>query len=452
MRNNETTPISISRRRFASGMLGAVAAGAVLPALAGCAGGSGSGGTSWQASTWESAAEMKKWQLYIGQYFKTKQPDFKWNVDYGTPFDKFFQKLQTTIAGGGKLDMCWMHPRFVPQFANTNLLEPLDDLIAKAPPPQWPNDYSSAQVNVFKSKGKQYAMPYDHASGGFYVNVDWFKRAKLDLPDENWTFEQLLEAAKALKATAKKPDSSWGMSLPTNTVPMYWLVRSFGGDFFSGGESPVSHLTDEGTVAAFQYLYDAIWTHKVMPTPAQLSTADANGAGDLVLFGAERLPIIYQLNDAAFSLKDFVNGKFTWTVAPTPKGAQRRFQEVGGSGFSLPKTTRHPDVSFEIMKLLMSDPSSLPTIAKMGSLTPARTSFAKYGVPPSSVVPAKDFSHTFQEFVERDGVAQTFFPTYAQWESSVFQAQIDGLWTNTAKDVRKVLTTMDEQTKPLIRS
>lgn len=441
----------LSRRRLLTGTMGALVAGYAVPALAGCGGGdSGGGSTSWQASTWESAAEMEKWKKYIGKYFTDNEPGTKWNVDFGIPFNDYFQKLQTTIAGGGDLDMCWMHGRFVPQFADAQLLEPLDDLIRDAAPPGWPDDYYPSQIQGFQVDGKQYGMPYDLASGGFFVNVDWFKRAGVDLPTEDWTFDDLLQAAIRLKAAARDPGKSFGVTLPTATVPAHWLVRSFGGEYFSDN-GKTSHLADEGTITAFQYVYDAMWKHRVAPSPAELGTADAAGAGDFALFGSERLAIMFNLNDSAFAMKDFVKGKFGWTVAPTPRGVQRRFQQVGGSSFALPKTTRHPELSFKIMKYLMADPSTLPDIGKLGSLTPARMSFAKYGLPGPDVVPAEDFDRTFNRFVARDGAVLTFFPKYAEWESSIFNVKIDELWTNSQSDAGKVLKDIDSQTRDLIQ-
>ncbi|MEQ7007082.1 extracellular solute-binding protein [Actinopolymorpha sp. B17G11] len=440
----------LTRRGLLGGAFGLAAVGTSLPALASCGGGGGSTAevTAWQATSWESAAEMKKWLKYIGAYFKDHEPQVKWNVDYGTSFDQYFQKLQTSIAGGGDVDMCWMHGRFVPQFAGGGMLEPLDDLIKNSPPPEWPDDYYPSQVKGFQSDGVQYGMPYDLASGGFYVNVDWFERAGVDLPTEDWTFEDLLEAAKTLKAAAKDPEKSWAMTLPTATVPMYWLVRSFGGDFFA--DDTRSRLTEPGTVEAFQYVHDAMWNDKVMPTPADLATADAAGAGDLALFGSERLAIIFNLNDTAFAIEDFVQGKFSWTAAPTPRGKDRRFQQVGGSSFSIPKSSRSPELSFEIMKYLMSAPDVLPDVGKLGSLTPARISFAKYGQPAADVLPADDFAHTFSDLVERDGAEQSFFAKYAEWESSIFTVKIDALWTNSEPDAATILADMDAETQALL--
>jgi hypothetical protein len=30
-------------------------------------------------------------------------------IDYGISWEEYWTKLQTTVAGGAQLDMCWMH-------------------------------------------------------------------------------------------------------------------------------------------------------------------------------------------------------------------------------------------------------------------------------------------------------------------------------------------------------
>lgn len=443
-----------TRRGFLGGALGALAV-AGLPSLAGCGSSGGSGDrtslTDWQASSWESAEEMEKWLRFTGEYFDAEQPGVDWNIDYGIPFNDYFPTLQTTIAGGGTLDMCWMHGRFVPQFAAAGLIEPLDDLIDSAAPDGWPDEYFASQIEGFQFDGQQYGMPYDIVAGGMYVNVDWFDRAGVDLPTADWTLDDLLEAAITLKEAAPDPDNSWAMTLPVHTVQMYWLVRSFGGDFFTDNGS-TSHLADDGTIAAVQYLVDAMHRYRVMPTPGDLNTVDAGGAGDFALFGSERIAILTQINDSAFVIDDFVQGKFAWTVAPTPRGPEGRFQQVGGSAFALPSTTRSAEVSFEVMKHLMANPDTLPEISRMGSLVPARIGFGENAYPAEDVVPREAFDAAFFGPVEQDGVVLTFHERYAEWEASVYSVKIDELWTGSRDDVPEVMREMDEMTQDLIGS
>ncbi len=64
---------------------------------------------TFRAMSWESEAEMRKWRLHIDRFFQTYYPNMTPQIDYGISWDEYWTKLQTTIAGGAQLDMCWMH-------------------------------------------------------------------------------------------------------------------------------------------------------------------------------------------------------------------------------------------------------------------------------------------------------------------------------------------------------
>src|SRR5438874_6739110 len=200
---------------------------APAPALASAGPAAANSSGTWKAITWESAEEMKKWRFHIGHYFKQYYPKWKWQVDYGIDWNPYWTKLQTIIAGGASPDMCWMHDTRIESFASRGLLEPLDPYLQRDRPIGWPEKFYSSQVKSFQYEGKQYGFPYDWAAGGLYVNLDLLKRAKVDIPTEDWTYDDLLEAAKRIKAAAKNPDRTFGVSLPTDSsANSYIIVRS----------------------------------------------------------------------------------------------------------------------------------------------------------------------------------------------------------------------------------
>ena len=55
--------------------------------------------------------------------------------------------------------------------------------------------------------------------------------AKLEMPTENTTLDELIEDGKAVS----KPDQNiYGINLPYDlTAGMYWIFRSFGADFLA---------------------------------------------------------------------------------------------------------------------------------------------------------------------------------------------------------------------------
>jgi ABC-type sugar transport system, periplasmic component len=440
-----------NRRNF----LGVAAVGLTLPWLAGCSD-SGGGATAapttgkWKAMTWEGKDEVKKWNFHLGNFFK-RYPDMKWQVDFGVEWETYWTKLQTLIAGGAPLDMAWMHDTRSALFASQGLLEPLDDYLSKDIPDGWPDAFYQSQVESFKYQGKQYGFPYDFATGGFFVNLDWFKKAGVDVPDESWSYDDLLEAGKRLTAAGDGSGSQWGMTLPTDSSNSYTIVKAFGGEFVTG-DPLEAHFSDAGTIAAYQYLYDAMWKHKVIPNPQQVAGSVPGNTDVTPFFTGGKVAMMYSLNDVAFVMDDLIKGKFRWTVAPTPKGKSGRFQYVGGSAWSIPKGSPHPDVTYQAMKYTLSDRKNLPQTGKMGSMFVSRRDFWKYGVPPQDQVDPQAFKHTFYDLGKRDASHPNYFPNYGRWDSSVYTKNMDNLWTNTESDAAKVLAQVQTETQPLLQS
>lgn len=146
-----------------------------------------------------------------------------------------------------------------------------------------------------------------------------------------------------------------------------------------------------------------------------------------------------------------MKGKFRWTVAPLPKGPAGRFQGVGGSAFSIPKGSPHPDVTYEFIKYALSDPANLPVTAEMGSMFVANTKFWQKGVPDKKVLDPEAYTHTFYELGKVNGDRPLYWPGYGRWDTSVYQKNMDNLWADKTSDVAATLAQVQAETEPLLQ-
>jgi len=161
--------------------------------------------------------------------------------------------------------------------------------------------------------------------------------------------------------------------------------------------------------------------------------------------------MLHSLNDTSFVMEDLIKGDFKWTIAPLPRGSAGHFQGVGGSAFSIPKGSPHPDLTYEFIKYALSDPKNLPVTAKMGSMFVANTDYWQEGIPAADIVDPDHYAHTFYELGRTDGVRPFYFPAYGRWDSSVYVKNTDALWTNTTSDVGKVMEQLQTETQPLLQ-
>jgi len=401
--------------------------------------------------SWEGTGKIEKWQLGINSFFENFYPNMKLQFDWGVT--DYWTKFSTLIGGGATVDMCWMHDTRSPTFSQNGMIKPLDEYLKTLPPQGWPESYYPTQVEEFRYKGKQYAFPYDWAPGAFYVNVDMLEAAGVQIPTENTTFDDLLKMAQKLtKNTGDPKTTQYGVILPTGSNTTFWFTRNFNGDLVSG-DPPVSHFDDPNTVEAYQYLYDLLWTHKVMPNPEEMQ---ALGGGSWQAFATGKVGLVYALNDASNSVANAVGKKFRITAAPTPKGKNpKRYQFVGGSAFAIPKTAHLPDIAYECMRWTLANPELLPKIGSMGAggTFVSNMDFWEHGLPPESTgIPRDAFKKSFFDLGRTDGVPHVNFVGFLQWDPQVFTKNMSLLWSGAEKDVKKVVGQVHKETVEFLKT
>lgn len=401
---------------------------------------------------WEGPGEVEKWTVSFDEFFSQNYPQVQQVGNTGVAWPEYWTTLPAQLAGGAEIDMVWMHDTRVQTFANNGWLTPLDDYLAKFPIPGWPEKYVPSQVAAFNYQGKQYAIPYDWAPGGFYVNVDLFKAEGLEIPTEDWTWEQVLEAAQKL---TKDTDGDgqidqWGISnlasVGTGPGVLYWVIKSFGGDYWNEDISE-SRMNDPNTCAAMQFLGDLIWEHQVMPTADAIT---ATGFGPELLFANGNVAIHFALNDTASRFAELIADQFEWTPAPTPTGPAGRFQFVGGSAFAIPTTATQPELAYELIRYTLANPNVLPRTAEMGSAYTSHLDYTDFVLPQDS--PIRDaYEHTFAELGNRDGIVPQYHPKFLEWETSVFISVFDRLWTGEERDASVLCQEAHELTDALLK-
>jgi len=404
-------------------------------------------------TSWEGEGEMRKWLLHVGKFFSKYYPNMEWNLDWGVDWVEYWTKLPTLLAGGTPLEMVWMHDSRVHTFASRDLLLPLDDLLANYPTPDWPDRFYPSQVEAFVHDGKQYAFPYDWAPGAWYVNLDILEEAGVDVPTEDWTWDDTLEAAlKMTKFDANGNPTQWGLGGLTVfaewTGGFYWIIKSFGGDFWTP-DLTKSMMADPKTIEGFQFLRDLMWEHKVVPSAAGLS---GMGLGEEFAFVSGLVGLSYGLNDVSFRFGEAIGDKFRWTVAPTPTGPAGRFQFSGGSAFAIPKTSRQPDMAYELIRYVLANPDNLPTTAVMGGALVGHMDFAEFGLPSESSGIRDAFQHAFVEMGAKDPCYPNYHEKYQEWEYSVYAPAFGPIWAGELEDASVACQEADEGTQKILDS
>lgn len=161
----------------------------------------------------------------------------------------------------------------------------------------------------------------------------------------------------------------------------------------------------------------------------------------------------WSLNDEAFVFGETIADKFKWSVAPSPTGSAGRFQFVGGSAFSIPKTSTQPDLAYELIRYTLTNPDALKISGEMGSQFTGNMDFYEFGLPTETMgVDRELFKQTFYELGRRDGIHPVYHPKYLEWETTIYATIFDRLWTGEERDAAAACAQAHEQTNALLTS
>ena len=304
-----------------------------------------SGSTTIRISCWESGDALEPFNNAI-KSFEAANPEIKVNLecipqDYGT-------KLLAQIAAGNAPDIWQNGDGDVARYVAEGAVAPLDEFINGSDPLDMsaflPGVASFGQVN-----GQTYYLTKDYSPLVLYYNKKLFDEAGVAYPTAEWTWDDLLAAAKTLT----KPDGSqWGIMIPNTWGDLYWLrgvlplIYQNGGSVISeDGTKTSGFMNSAETVGALQWYVDLIVTHKVAPAKADI---DALAGADLFQTG-----MVAMQWTGRWPLKDYkANPDLSFGTVELPVGSAGRANALCWAGFTLNAKGENKEAAWKFLKYI----------------------------------------------------------------------------------------------------
>jgi multiple sugar transport system substrate-binding protein len=130
-------------------------------------------------------------------------------------------RLQTSIAGGSPPDVFYVDSFRLPDFVRANALTPAEGRLED------PDDFFPALRNAFTVDGTFYCPPKDFSTLALQYNTDLFDAAGVEHPNENWTWQDLRNAAEQLSDPAT---GTYGMVLGADFARWSAFLYQAGGE------------------------------------------------------------------------------------------------------------------------------------------------------------------------------------------------------------------------------
>ncbi|WP_308798241.1 ABC transporter substrate-binding protein [Agromyces silvae] len=266
-------------RRGARALGTAALASAVALALTACGGNSGSEGSGEYAAPAEDLTATITYGLWDQSQvaaiedsiagFNEMYPNITVNLSV-TPFSEYWTKLQTQASSDTLPDLFWMNGPNIQLYALNGKLEPITGAVDAGDID--PANYPESLVDLYTVDDVAYGVPKDMDTIGVWVNRELFDRAGVEVPADDWTWDDF-QATAAEISTALAAEGSYGAAGGMDGQTTYYnTIFQAGGSVIEGQSSGyASPEAQEG----IQFWTDLIASGG-SPTIAQLTDTSAD--------------------------------------------------------------------------------------------------------------------------------------------------------------------------------
>ena len=376
---------------------------------------------------WGAPEELAVWQAVVDD-FHSANPSITVKVDV-SDWDSYWTKLNTLIAGGTPPDVFAMDAPLFLDWQSRGALLNLQPYIDKTP--GFLDGFYPQTLTAYKTADGYYGLPRDFQSIVLFYNKDMFDAANLAYPTADWTYDDLLTAAKALtldKDGDGKTDQ-FGLWTDTWDMELFWseAIWAYGGEIISGDHTRTL-IGEGGARDAWAYI-DSLYKAGVMPSP---TTAGEYG-DDLFQSKMSAMTTI-----GHWAVPGYVQAGLNFDVVPMPAGPSGKATSVNSAGFVVSKASKNADAAFEFIKFALGE-AGQKRLAELGFAIPVLKSVAE-----SDAYLKQPGSLNQQVFLDSISFARTkpVFKGYEEWAGVVG----DGL-TPVFDGDAELNTTLDEVVK-----
>lgn len=323
-------------------------------------------------------------------------------------FNTYYTKLNTNIAARRVPDVFMMSGAYFYRMAMQGVLQDLGPFIERDNLNM--DDYFWEPANTIY-QGTVYGLPLELATLALAYNKDLFDEACVAYPTDDWTWDDMLEAAQKLTRTVDGK-TVYGI-YSSNSAQEWWgnLVKQNGGSFLSEDMKSAAIDSPEA-IEAIQFAIDLIYKHKVSPTP-QAATAlpgyiESGGSPFMTGLVAMKFQGNYELG--LLTQQD----SFRWGLVTMPgqkiKGGLRWSQS-----WVMSANTKVPEEAWQFISFYLSEEfqNKLANLANRG-ITP----------PLKSAAYSPEFSHVSED-VNLSAYLDTAhnYPFEFEWHPAWFEYQ-----------------------------
>ncbi len=276
--------------------------------------------------------------------FEKMNPDIQVKTTI-IPNRQYWTKIMTALPTSAGPDIFWLNGVNAGTYMASGLVLNLQPFIDKegldlSPFPQSLRD-------IYSYDGKTYGIPKDYDTIALVYYKPAFDEVGIPYPNADWTWDDLLEAAK--KLTVRGADgkvSRWGfIATPWVQDCVANLIYQNGGKIYNDDKTKAI-VNNPETIEAIQFLVDMMYVHKVSPNGAEQKDFD-----QAAQFSSGNLAMAFDGSWMMTQYYQTLGDKFG--VAPLPMKKQRA-TVIHGLGFVASAKTKNQEAAWKFLKFTAS--------------------------------------------------------------------------------------------------
>jgi multiple sugar transport system substrate-binding protein len=266
--------------------------------------------------------------------------------------EDYWTKLQTQVAGGTPPDVGISDYARVVSYAKTGVLMPITELVNSS---GFPVDkmipgavaqyrWADGDFDTGSDGGELWGLPSDAQGQIFAYNKNMFDEAGVDYPTDDWTWDDLVAAGKAIT----DPDANkWGLLVPHWGMWMRGYPAWQAGGEYNSADFKTASLDSPETAESIKWLWDTIYTHEIAPPPGLQAATNPFMSGQVAM----TIDGVWWVSDFA-SITDF-----EWDLALLPKHPRTGsgVTSVESDGWWMFKGTKEVDASWRLLSHLAGE-------------------------------------------------------------------------------------------------
>ena len=330
-------------------------------------------------------------------------------------WDNYWTLLEAGASGGEMPDVFWMHSNTAQMYMENDILLDLTDYIAADASVNKDNFYEGVW-NLYSSGGKQYALPKDHDTIALLYNKSVFDKYGVDYPTDDWTWDDMYEAAKAI--TEGSGGDVYGMAMNTSNNQDGWynLVYDYGAQVITDDHKGTTIGSAEGKAGMEM-------VRKLLTVGAPQSVVAETGTDSLFMSGKAAM-----ITQGSWMINAFYTAEnhndYAWAMLPYADtngngacDAGERYSAYNGLGWAANANVADPKACYDLISYFCSEE---------GQKKQAQLGVTMGGLKGVS----EDFSDAFEgmdvsAFVRAEEEGDLFFRPYTRkttvWEDALQQ-------------------------------